>query len=139
MGAYSYSLRAARGAVFRFFSGHHHFQIAIPCHGRPWKTCKLRGRGCKNNVFGYVRFFIVLGTILEVILALFLCFWEGSFQCNFCDAPFRHFGRFGRPQVSTREVWGGHFEAILGVGSTCENRCFILVLNTYSVLGPANG
>ena len=34
------------------------------------KTLIIRVRGCKNHVFGYVRFFVILGTILEVILEL---------------------------------------------------------------------
>ena len=33
------------------------------------KTLIIRGRGCKNEVFGYRRIFIILGTLLDVILA----------------------------------------------------------------------
>ena len=32
------------------------------------KTLIIRGRGCKNDVFGYPRIFIILGTLLDVIL-----------------------------------------------------------------------
>jgi len=33
------------------------------------KTLIICGRGCKNEVFGYRRIFIILGTLLDVILA----------------------------------------------------------------------
>ena len=33
------------------------------------KTLIIRGRGCKNEVFGYRGIFIILGTLLDVILA----------------------------------------------------------------------
>ena len=32
------------------------------------KTLIIRGRGCKNDVFGYPRIFMILGTLLDVIL-----------------------------------------------------------------------
>ena len=32
------------------------------------KTLIICGRGCKNDVFGYPRIFMILGTLLDVIL-----------------------------------------------------------------------
>ena len=32
------------------------------------KTLIIRGRGCKNDVFGYPRIFMILGTLLDAIL-----------------------------------------------------------------------
>ena len=58
---------------------------------------------------------------LEVILATFVHFRECMFECIFRCPHFAHFGRFGSPKVPKREVWGGHGDAILGIGSTCEN------------------
>ena len=43
------------------------FRSKIETFGR-LKTLIIRCRGCKNHVFGYIRFSIILGTILEVIL-----------------------------------------------------------------------
>ena len=34
-------------------------------------------------------------------------------------------GDFGGPKVAKMKVLGGHFDAVLGVGSTCENRGFM--------------
>ena len=62
---------------------------------------------------------------LEVVLGLFRHYLECVFLCIFRCARFPHFGRFGDPKVPKRDVSGGHFEAISGVGSTCENRCFM--------------
>ena len=77
LGAFSapFSLCDALGTLKWRFLGGLRFDITFlikfwsktEAFGRP-KTLIIRCRGCKNHVFGYVRFFIILGTILEVIL-----------------------------------------------------------------------
>ena len=60
-------------AVLAGFPFWHHFPVRILLrNGRLWESQNLiiRCKGCQNHVFCYVRFFVVLGTILEVILEL---------------------------------------------------------------------
>ena len=52
-----------------FFASHFSsfFVTKMETFGRV-KTLIIRGRGCKNDVFGYPRIFMIFGTILDVIL-----------------------------------------------------------------------
>ena len=56
-------------AVLAGFPFWHHFSVRILLiNGRLWESQNLiiRCKGCQNHVFCYVRFFVVLGTILEL-------------------------------------------------------------------------
>ena len=48
------------------------------------KNLIIRCKGCQNHVFGYVRFFIVLCSILDVILELKK---HSEFHCDLLLAP----------------------------------------------------
>jgi hypothetical protein len=55
-------------------------------NGSLWESKNLiiRCKGCQNHVFGYISFFLVLGTILDIILELEK---HPKFRCNSLLAP----------------------------------------------------
>ena len=63
--------------IFPYFLGYcfwyqflYNFWLLFGALGTPNIWVSLQ-RGCKNQVFGHIRFFVVWGTILEVILVVF--------------------------------------------------------------------